>query len=234
MPFVAGRAKLVRVITSALLFVMIAYPAFTQTRSAVDAVLPLDGPLQAANFGEPGSAPANTLPHSAAPDNPIDPDRPQAQGLVHRGATRILRDQKDLYSAPFKPSNIKWDAIVLAGTGALIATDRRIESHFPGGNVDIYTNLSNVALRGTAAALALSWGYGIKSHNEHLKEMGSLEVQALVNTFLIYTPMQFAAGRQRPGEGNGYGDFGRHHNINTSFPAGHPMFTIAMASVVAH
>src|SRR6185312_8599562 len=83
-------------------------------------------------------------------------------------------------------------------------------------------NFSNVVLGGTAAALALSWGYGIKTYNEHLKEMGSLEVEALVNTFLIYTPMQFAAGRQRPGEGNGYGDFGRHHNIDTSFPAGHP------------
>ena len=64
--------------------------------------------------------------------------------------------------------------------------------------------------------------------------MGSLEVEALVNTFLVYTPMQLAAGRQRPSEGNGYGDFGHHHNIDTSFPAGHPMFTIAMASVVAH
>ncbi|MGH9664061.1 MAG: phosphatase PAP2 family protein, partial [Bryobacteraceae bacterium] len=123
---------------------------------------------------------------------------------------------------------------MLAGTGALLATDRRIERHLPGGNVDIYGNFSNIALAGTASALAFSWGYGIKTHNEHLKETGLLGVEALVNTFLIYTPMQFAAGRQRPGEGNGYGDFGRHHNIDTSFPAGHPMFTIAMASVVAH
>jgi hypothetical protein len=145
-----------------------------------------------------------------------------------------LRDQKELYRAPFQRSNLKWDVIVLAGTGALLATDRRIERHLPGGNVDIYGNFSNVALGGTAGALALAWGYGIKTHNEHLKEMGSLEIEALVNTFLIYTPMQFVAGRQRPGEGNGYGDFWRHHNINTSFPAGHPMFTIAMATVVAH
>jgi len=50
----------------------------------------------------------------------------------------------------------------------------------------------------------------------------------------VYAPMQFIAGRQRPGEGNGYGDFWRHHNINTSFPAGRPMFTMAMATVVAH
>ena len=33
------------------------------------------------------------------------------------------RAMKHNDSAPFKPSNIKWDAIVLAGTGALIATD---------------------------------------------------------------------------------------------------------------
>jgi len=231
-----GRAReaLVPVLTSALVLAMISYPAFSQTRPALNAVHPLNGPLQARNIEELGSPDANTPEDSAAPDNPTDPNQPEAQGLVHRGVIRILRDQKELYSAPFQRSNLKWDAIVLAGTGALIATDRRIERHLPGGNVDIYTNVSNVALGGTAAALALSWGYGIKTHNEHLKEMGSLEVEALVNTFLVYTPMQFAAGRQRPGEGNGYGDFGRHHNVNTSFPAGHPMFTIAMASVVAH
>ena len=37
---------------------------------------------------------------------------------------------------------------MLAGTGALLATDRRIERHLPGGNVDIYGNMSNVALGG--------------------------------------------------------------------------------------
>jgi hypothetical protein len=46
--------------------------------------------------------------------------------------------------------------------------------------------------------------------------------------------VQLIAGRQRPGEVNGHGDFLRHHNINTSFPGGHAMFTWAMASVVAH
>lgn len=228
------RELLVPVVTSALLLLMISCPTLSQTPSMLNAVHPLDGAVQAIDLEELGSTDANTPHDSAAPDNPSDPNQPEAQALVRRGVTRILRDQKELYRAPFQRSNFKWDAIVLAGTGALIATDRRIERHLPGGNVDIYTNVSNVALGGTAAALALSWSYGIKTHNEHLKEMGSLEVEALVNTFLIYTPMQFAAGRQRPGEGNGYGDFGRHHNVNTSFPAGHPMFTIAMASVVAH
>lgn len=147
---------------------------------------------------------------------------------------RTLRDQKELYLAPFQPSNIKWDLVVLAGTGGLMTVDRRIERHLPGGNLSIYSNTSNIAIGSLSGALALMWGYGIKTHNEHLKETGTLELETLVNTFFVYTPMQLIAGRQRPGEGNGYGDFWRHHNINTSFPAGHAMFATAMATVLAH
>ncbi len=213
---------------------MVSYPAFSQTESIFDPVHPPDGPFQALNLEADSSTTASDPNAPAASNDSGGPGQPESRGLVRRGVTRLLRDQEGLYRAPFQRSNFKWDAIVLAGTGALLATDRRIERHLPGGNVDIYGNFSNVALGSTAAAVAVAWGYGIKTHNEHLKETGLLEVEALVNTFLIYTPLQFAAGRQRPGEGNGYGDFGRHHNIDTSFPAGHPMFTIAMASVVAH
>lgn len=216
---------------AALLLLMISYPSFSQTESLslIHRVGAPNGWIQALPLSTPG---ATNAPEGF--DNSGDPGQPERPGLLHHSVSRVLRDQAGLYRAPFRRSSLKWDALVLAGTGALLATDRRIERHLPGGNVDNYTNLSNVALGGTAAALGLAWGYGMKTHNEHLKEMGLLEVEALVNTFLIYTPMQFAAGRQRPGEGNGYGDFGRHHNIDTSFPAGHPMFTIAMATVVAH
>ena len=225
------RKVLVPLITSAVALVMLCHPAFSQTQSILNPAHPVDSPVQAFNVKEISSGSVNA---PEASYNPGDPNQPESRGLVRRGVTRALRDQAALYRAPFQRSNFKWDAIVLAGTGALIATDRHIERHLPGGNVDIYTNVSDIALGGTASAVALLWGYGMKTHNDHLKEMGSLEIEALVNTFLIYTPMQFIAGRQRPGEGNGYGDFGRHHNVDTSFPAGHAMFTIAMASVVAH
>jgi hypothetical protein len=225
---------LVPLVTRTIVLLMISYPAFSQTESILDPVHPPDKPIPALNLEALSFHTASVGEAPVASEHSGDPGQSESRGFVRRGATRLLRDQKELYLAPFQRSNFKWDAIVLAGTGALLATDRRIERHLPGGNVDIYGNFSNVALGGTAAALALAWGYGIKTHNEHLKETGLLEVEALVNTFLIYTPMQFAAGRQRPGEGNGYGDFGRHHNIDTSFPAGHAMFTIAMASVIAH
>jgi PAP2 superfamily protein len=229
-----ARKALIPLITPALALVMISHPVFGQAPSTLDPIHALDSRIQALNLEEFGSPSANIPENPVASDDPGDPKQPEQPGRVRSGIGRVLRDQKEIYRAPFQRSNFKWDAIVLAGTGALLATDRHIERHLPGGNVDIYGNFSNVALGGTAAALALSWGYGIKTHNEHLKEMGSLEVEALINTFLIYTPMQFVAGRQRPGEGNGYGDFWRHHNVDTSFPAGHAMFTIAMATVVAH
>ncbi len=161
-------------------------------------------------------------------------DPVQHHGFIGRIVKRGLQDQKELYAACFKPSNIKWDALVLAGTGAFLATDRRIEKHLPDGHFQLYQNNSNIALGGLAASLAGLWVYGIKTEKQHAKETGELELETLANTFLIYAPMQFIAGRQRPGEGNGNGDFWRHHAMNTSFPGGHAMFTWSMATVVAH
>lgn len=214
---------------------------FAQTPPLLDLANPLHVSPQALAFEETNSPSAAEPDHPAASsDTPAAADGTKGssgtdkQGLVSRSVKRTLRDQKDLYLAPFQPSNIKWDLVVLAGTGGLMAVDRRIERHLPGGNLSIYSNASNITIGGLAGGLALMWGYGIKTHNEHLKETGTLELETLVNTFFIYAPMQLIAGRQRPGEGNGYGDFSRHHNINTSFPAGHAMFATAMATVVAH
>ena len=156
------------------------------------------------------------------------------QGLVMRSVRRTLEDQKELYRAPFKPSNFKWDALVLGGTAALLATDRHIEKHIGHANQMVYHTTSNVAIAGLGATLGGVWIWGIKGDHPHAKETGELELETLVNTFLIYTPMQLLAARQRPDVGNGNGDFWKNHAINTSFPGGHAMFTFAMATVVSH
>jgi membrane-associated phospholipid phosphatase len=155
-------------------------------------------------------------------------------GLVMRSVRRILEDQKELYLTPFKPANFKWDAVELGGTGALLATDRRIETHIGTAHFTLYQATSDVAIAGLGATLSGVWAWGIKGDHPHAKETGALELETLIDTFLIYTPMQLLAARQRPGEGNGYGDFWKHHSINTSFPGGHAMFTFAMSTVVSH
>jgi len=165
---------------------------------------------------------------------PVQAPQADHQGLVMRSVKRTLEDQKELYKAPFKPSNFKWDLLVLAGTGALLASDRHIERHIGTAHYTFYQATSDIAIAGLGATLGGVWIWGIKGDHPHAKETGVLELETLVNTFLIYTPMQLIAGRQRPGEGNGNGDFWKHHNINTSFPGGHAMFTFAMATVLSH
>ncbi len=179
------------------------------------------------DLGEQGAAGSSQQPQTQT-------QQPIHEGLVKRSVKRTLEDQKELYLTPFKPSNFKWDALVLGGTGALLASDRHIETHIGTAHQSIYQATSDVAIAGLGASLAGVWVWGIKGDHPHAKETGVLELETLVNTFLIYTPMQLVAGRQRPDEGNGNGDFWKHHNINTSFPGGHAMFTFAMATVVSH
>jgi hypothetical protein len=155
------------------------------------------------------------------------------EGLVKRSVTRIGQDQKHLYLAPFKVHNLKWDALVLVGTGAFLAADRHIENNISHAHFSAYQATSNVALGGLAGSLAGIYLYGLKSEHRHARETGELELETLVNTFLIYTPMQLIFARQRPDEGNNHGNFFKHHSLNTSFPGGHAMFTWAMASVLA-
>jgi hypothetical protein len=154
-------------------------------------------------------------------------------GLVKRSVKRIGEDQKRLYLAPFERHNLKWDALVLVATGAFLAADRHIENNISHSNFTAYQATSDIAIAGLAGSLAGIYLYGAKTEHHHARETGAIELETLVNTFLIYTPMQLIFARQRPDEGNGQGDFFKHHSVNTSFPGGHAMFTWAMASVLA-
>lgn len=176
------------------------------------------------------------------PPVPSDEPRPSvgehndshSHGFIIRNLRRGLEDQKSLYRAPFKRKNIKWDIGFLAVTAGLLAADRETMRDIPKDHLDLSHNSALVALLGTSAVPSLIWAYGLKTGDRHADETGEITLETLANTFLIYTPMQFIAGRERPDEAAGNGRFLRHGNFNTSFPAGHPMFTWAMATVVAH
>lgn len=189
--------------------------------------------FRVAAFHVTASDEENAEPDALVDPSPDTPASAEHQGLVKRTVKRIAADQKRLYLAPFEPHNFKWDAILLIGTGAFLAADRHIENNVSHSNFKAYQNTSNVALAGLAGSLAGIYLYGFKSGHSHARETGNIELETLVNTFLIYAPMQLIAGRQRPDEGNGHGDFLKHHSLNTSFPGGHAMFTWAMASVLA-
>ena len=181
-----------------------------------------------------GSAPAASPKDQSSDAEVSPPEQSEPGGFLVRNLKRFAKDQGQIYSAPFRPVNFKWDALLAASTGALMAGDRQIARAVPTGHENISRAISNVSLIGTGISVGSVWIYGLKTGNEHAKETGELTLESLANTFTVYTLMQFAAGRERPTEGTGNGRFWIHNGFNGSFPAGHPMFTWAMASVAAH
>lgn len=180
------------------------------------------------------SSPRFDLLDAPGDDPQAPPSQHEHRGFVVRNLRRGLADQKSLYAAPFKVKNIKWDLLFLGVTGGFLAGDREISRQISNDHVDVSHAVALSTLLGTSAAAGGIWAYGLKTGNRHADETGELTLETLANTFLIYTPMQFLAGRERPDDGTGNGRFWVHRNFNTSFPAGHPMFTWAMASVIAH
>jgi len=114
----------------------------------------------------------NNHPGDNDPTSILPSEDQQRPGLITRSLKRGLQDQKQLYSAPFKKSNLKWDAVFLAGTASLIATDRQISRAMPTNHLDLSRNISNVCLGSTSAALVGLWAWGIKTNNRHAKETG--------------------------------------------------------------
>ena len=166
-----------------------------------------------------------------------EPQRTQSRssdGALKKTFRRLARDQAGIYSAPFHRSNLKWDALFLAGTGVLIATDRQASRALPGTHINISRNISAVGLYGTSAAAGALWLSGLATHNEHARETGALSAEAFANNLPVYVGLQLITGRERPDEGTGNGRFWRNNALSSSFPSGHALFTWSMASVIAH
>jgi len=166
-----------------------------------------------------------------------DPQSTQSRssdGAFKRAFRRFGKDQEEIYSAPFHRSNLKWDALFLAGTGVLIATDRQASRALSSDHVDPSRNISNVGLYGTSAAAGVLWLSGLATHNEHTRETGALSAEAFANAVPVYAGLQLITGRERPIEGTGNGRFWHNNALNSSFPSGHALFTWSMASVIAH
>jgi membrane-associated phospholipid phosphatase len=174
----------------------------------------------------------NTLPVLA--DGPTSAADNHGHGLVVRSVRRTLQDQKELYTAPFKRQNLKWDALFLAGTAALIATDRQSARAISNTHVNTYRNMSNASIAGLGVTLGGIFVVGLTGDHPHAHEAGMLGLESLVNTFLVYAPMQLVAGRERPTEGTGNGRFLQNHAFNTSFPGGHGMFAMSMATIIGY
>jgi membrane-associated phospholipid phosphatase len=187
---------------------------------------PLEGPETTDETpAESGAAAAAAQLHQPSDRYPLE------RSLI----PNLLSDQKAFWTRPARPAatDVRWLIPLVASTSFLIGNDAAIESKLPGSPDSIrrsrnFSNLGTASLVGAAGTLYF-WGH--LRNNDRARETGWLSGEALMNTFLDSSILQLAAGRNRPLQGNGKGEFWQG---GSSFPSEHAAAAWSVASVIAH
>jgi membrane-associated phospholipid phosphatase len=147
----------------------------------------------------------------------------------------LLGDQKAFWTTParIQTDDVNWLVPFVGATSLLIGSDSSIEKKLPTSATLIkrsqdFSNLGLASLVGTAGTL---YFWGRITNDDHRRETGFLSGEALANSFLSTSFIEVAAGRDRPLEGNGQGQFWRG---GSSFPSDHSAAAWSVASVIAH
>lgn len=167
------------------------------------------------------------------------PDAPQPSTNSDHGlkyvTIRLLKDQRDIYTAPFHADNYKAKYIIpFVVVAAFIPADKHLSGYLPVNGYSAANTFSNVALGGTAAVAAGLYIYGSMESDDHARETGLLSAESFINAAALYAVTNVIAGRQRPNQGNGHGDFFENNTLDSSFPSGHATMEFSMDSVLAH
>jgi membrane-associated phospholipid phosphatase len=161
-----------------------------------------------------------------------DPNSPDHNVLFAAGK-RGLKDQAEIYRAPFRRAALPWDIGIAAVTTALIATDRRASGALSQTHKDVSLHISDAGLYGTMGSVGVFYITGLATGNAHAKETGVLAAETVANSMVVYAAIQYATGRERPLQGTGRGRFWQDNALDSSFPSGHSIATWAAASVIA-
>jgi len=147
----------------------------------------------------------------------------------------FLSDQKAIWTSPtrLRFEDMTWLVPFAGATAGLIVTESESSKHLSTNpqTIQQYRTLANsgtAALAGAAAGLAL---LGKISRDEHKTESGFLSGEAALDSLLVVEALKFAAGRERPYQGTGAGQF---RSGGSSFPSEHAAATWAIAGILAH
>jgi membrane-associated phospholipid phosphatase len=151
-----------------------------------------------------------------------------------RWAKRGLRDQANIYTAPFHRSEVKWMIGLPAVTLGLIAIDKHASGALSRNGTNVSTDLSDVGLFTTAGAVGVLLLDGGSRGDSHALETGVLGAEAMANSYLVYTALQLITERQRPLQGTGRGNFFQTSGLDNSFFSGHAILTWTAASTISH
>lgn len=167
---------------------------------------------------------------------PPPPTPAQTSTLEKQFFKNLLKDQKAIWTSPFKiqTGDLKWLVPFTAGTAAFIATDRDT-GDWIAEHPELLPVSKGISYAGTgyttAGAVATIYLIGRASGNERLRETGLLSAEALLNSWVVVSVVKGVTQRSRPDEGEGRGRF---FTGGTSFPSGHSINVWSIATVVAH
>lgn len=153
----------------------------------------------------------------------------------------VLSDQRKIWTSPFHTTrkDAKWWAIFGAATAALIASDKYVSKNAP-HNATLNTIGTDASYLGEPyVLLPIAAGFyfaGTAYGSDHFREAGLLSFEALADVTVVQVALKSVFDRQRPLEGHGNGEFEASTGVRyeSSFPSGHSIETVAIASVFAH
>ena len=155
--------------------------------------------------------------------------------LEHEFFKNILRDQKAIWTAPFRlqRKDAKWAIPAGIGFMALVTTDRITGDEIAESNgqvkaSNIVSHIGSVYGLGTVAGAF--YLIGRTRNNDRARETGLLSAQALVNSLIVESALKGVTQRGRPFTGRERSEFFEGGN---SFPSGHSTQAWAVAAVVA-
>jgi hypothetical protein len=160
---------------------------------------------------------------------------PKENSLGFSLLKNVAQDQKAIWTSPsrLRFRDAAW-LVPLAGvTAGLMATDQDVSRHISNSpdTLKRYRRLSDagaLSLVGAAGGLYL-WGKA--THDDHKRETGLLSGEALLNSLMLTSAIQYSAGRERPYRNGAQGSFFQR---GTSFPSNHSVAAWSVASVIAH
>lgn len=173
---------------------------------------------------------------SAPPVAQPTPQVKPSPSLERRFFTNILRDQRAIWTSPFKMErgDVRWIAPLGLSTAVLLATDR----HSAGELGDNQTRLRisrdiswGGAFYTTSGIAATFYLLGRTTKNERARETGLLTAEALIDGGIVSTALKTISQRPRPRIDDASGEFFDRGN---SFPSGHAISAWSLATVVAY
>jgi membrane-associated phospholipid phosphatase len=147
----------------------------------------------------------------------------------------IALDQKAIWTSPtrWRLDDANW-LIPFAGIAAASLASDTHASKALTHSTTLVSKSNTFSTYGVAAFGGITGGIyllGKITDDDHKREAGILSGEAAVDAVGVTTALQYAFGRQRPGDGNGGGGF---WHDGTSFPSDHSTAAWAVASVIAH